>query len=150
MSGEIIDGMKIQKLLYFAQREAIALTGNPLFAEPMQAGEYGPVFPDVRCYFTKDGVQAPTDEVSLDSAYLLNNVLVEYGSVASWKLSELSHRELSWRNARKGLGPEENGNRELSLDDIRIDAEKVRPYDHVWDMYYDEFEDVEVSSQAIT
>ena len=21
------------------------------------------------------------------------------------------------------------------------DAEKVRPYDHIWDMYYDEFED---------
>ena len=28
-----------------------------------------------------------------------------------------------------------------SLGRNRIDAQKVRPYDHVWDMYYDEFED---------
>ena len=35
----------------------------------------------------------------------------------------------------------ENGYVDLNLDDIREDAKKVRPYDHVWDMYYDEFED---------
>jgi hypothetical protein len=52
-------------------------------------------------------------------------------------------------DSRHFLRPlEEKGIRELSLDDIRIDAEKVRPYDHVWDMYYDEFEDVEVGSQV--
>jgi len=28
------------------------------------------------------------------------------------------------------------------LEDIKEDAKKVRPYDYVWDMYYDEFEDV--------
>ena len=44
-------------------------------------------------------------------------------------------------NARRGLGEKENGNRPLLLDDIREDAKKVRPYDHVWDMYYDEFDD---------
>ena len=27
------------------------------------------------------------------------------------------------------------------------DAKKVRPYDHVWDMYYDEFEDAEVTDK---
>ena len=27
------------------------------------------------------------------------------------------------------------------MEDIIKDAEKVRPYDHIWDMYYDEFED---------
>jgi uncharacterized phage-associated protein len=148
VSGETIDGMKMQKLLYFAQRESLAVTGEPLFKEPMQGWKYGPVSPDVRSYFAKDGIQAPTEDVSAESAYLLNNVLMEYGSIASWKLSELSHKELSWKNTREGLEPEEKGTRELSLDDIRIDAEKVRPYDHVWDMYYDEFEDVEVGSQV--
>lgn len=47
-----------------------------------------------------------------------------------------------------GLKAEQNGSRILSLDDMRKDAEKVRPYDHVWDMYYDEFED-ENDRQAI-
>lgn len=47
-------------------------------------------------------------------------------------------------NVRKGIPNGQNGNRKISLDDIRKDAEKVRPYDSTWDMYYDEFEDAEV------
>jgi hypothetical protein len=31
----------------------------------------------------------------------------------------------------------------MKLSDIRIDATKIRPYDHIWDMFYDEFDDVE-------
>ena len=73
--------------------------------------------------------------------HIINNVILEYGSLASWKLSELSHKESSWKNARIGLQEGENGNRKLKLEDIREDAKKVRPYDHVWDMYYDEFDD---------
>ena len=29
----------------------------------------------------------------------------------------------------------ENGDRVIALSDIKEDAKKVRPYDHVWDMY---------------
>ena len=148
MAGEVIDEMKLHKLLYFAQREALAVTGRPLFAETIQGWKYGPVSPEVRLYFTSDGIMTSTEDVSLESAYILNNVLVEYGPIASWKLSKMSHEERSWKNARRGLGAEENGNRELSLEDIRADAEKVRPYDHVWDMYYDEFEDLEEAGPA--
>ena len=38
----------------------------------------------------------------------------------------------------------ENGNHIIKIEDIYKDAQKVRPYDSVYDMYYDEFEDVEV------
>lgn len=55
----------------------------------------------------------------------------------------MSHKEQSWIKPEGGLGPEEVGNVPLSLEDIQRDAEKVRPYDHMWDMYYDEFEDLE-------
>lgn len=81
------------------------------------------------------------EDVSDECKYIVNNVILEYGSLASWKLSELSHKELSWINARAGLHEGECGNRKLNLEDIREDARKVRPYDHVWDMYYDELED---------
>lgn len=40
-----------------------------------------------------------------------------------------------------GLASEENGNRKINLEDIQADADKVRPYDHIWDIYYDEFDD---------
>ncbi len=42
-----------------------------------------------------------------------------------------------------GIPQGQNGDRKLLLEDIRKDAEKVRSYDSVWDMYYDEFEDAE-------
>ena len=143
LAGETIDQMKLHKLLYFAQRESFAITGKPLFSEELEGWKYGPVSPKVRAYFTEDGIAAPTEEPSLEGAYILKNILLEYGPIASWKLSQMSHKEQSWINARSGLGPEEVGNVPLSLEDIQRDAEKVRPYDHMWDMYYDEFEDLE-------
>lgn len=141
IAGEQIDEMKLHKLLYFSQRESFAIWGRALFREDMEGWKYGPVSVDVRMRFGRDGIEEDTKEVSLDATYVLKNVILEYGQIASWKLSELTHQELSWLNARKGLKPNENGNRPLNLDDIKKDAEKVRPYDHVWDMYYDEFED---------
>ena len=70
-------------------------------------------------------------------------MLAEYGGLASWKLRNLSHEEISWRNSRMGLNPNDRGNRKLNLDDIKKDAEKVRPFDYTWGMYYDEFDDYE-------
>ena len=53
----------------------------------------------------------------------------------------LSHEELSWKNSRNGLNDSEVGNKIISKEDIKKDAEKVRVYDHQYDMYLDEFDD---------
>ena len=143
ISGESLDEMKLHKLLYFAQRECFAVQGSALFGEDLEGWMYGPVSVDVRMVFASDHLETTTREVSPDAMHILDNVIVEYAPIESWKLSKMSHEELSWRNARKGLGPRDCGQKILALDDIRKDAEKVRPYDHVWDMYYDEFDDVE-------
>ena len=99
----------------FAQWESLAITNTPMFNEEFEGWKYGPVSEKVRRCFTRDGMYV--EDV----------------------------REISWRNSRKGL-PEggEWYNRPLSLEDIRKDAEKVRPYDSVWDMFYDEFDELEV------
>ena len=145
ISGTTIDEMKLHKLLYLVQREALAITGQPLFAEEFEGWKYGPVCREVRNCYTEDGMFCDDiKEISIESAYIVNNIIQQYGAYESWKLSELSHREISWQNSRKGSPDGHNGNRTLRLNDIRKDAEKVRPYDSVWDMYYDEFEDAEV------
>lgn len=145
ISGTTIDEMKLHKLLYLVQREALAITGQPLFAEEFEGWKYGPVCREVRNCYTEDGMFCDDiKEISIESAYIVNNIIQQYGAYESWKLSELSHREISWQNSRKGIPDGQNGNRKLRLNDIRKDAEKVRPYDSVWDMYYDEFEDAEV------
>ena len=141
ITGEVIDEMKLHKLLYFAQRESLAITNKPLFHGDFEGWKYGPVCKEIRNSITPDGIIDASGDISDDSKYIINNVILEYGSLASWKLSKLSHKESSWKNARIGLQEGENGNQKLKLEDIREDAKKVRPYDHVWDMYYDEFDD---------
>lgn len=140
-TNEVIDEMKLHKLLYFAQRESLAITGKPLFEESFEGWKYGPVVKEVRNAFTPDGMHADIHDLSDDEIYLLKNVILEYGQYSSWKLSQMTHNEISWLNSRKGMPTCSIGNRPLLLGDIMKDAEKVRPYDHVWDMYYDEFED---------
>lgn len=144
-SGEVIDEMKLHKLLYLAQRESLAITDTPLFEEEFEGWKYGPVSKEIRMYYTVDGMNYKgLKELSAEAAYIVKNVILQYGALASWKLSEISHNEFSWKNARKGLAEGENGNVPLLIDDIRKDAEKVRPYDALYDMYYDEFENAEV------
>ncbi len=145
-SGEVIDEMKLHKLLYFSQRESLAITNEPMFPETFEGWKYGPVSKEVRALYTEDGMYYEDKRtLSAEASYIVKNVILQYGGLASWKLSEISHKETSWRNARKNLAAGENGSEPLSIDDIRKDAEKVRPYDPMYDMYYDEFEDAGVA-----
>lgn len=44
--------------------------------------------------------------------------------------------------SRINLNNNEIGNREITPEDIIEDAKNIRLYDHVYDMYIDEFEDL--------
>jgi len=144
VSGETIDEMKLHKLLYFSQRECLAITGEPLFADSFEGWRHGPVCVAVRNSFYEGEMLGNSfNEISDASAYIVKNIILQYGELASWKLSDISHEESSWKNARKGLKSYENGNVPLKLADIKKDAEKVRPYDSIWDMHLDEFDDYE-------
>lgn len=142
-TGEKIDEMKLHKLLYFAQRESFAIKNEPLFEGVFEGWKYGPVCREVRKAFSKSGIHGASSKISNESRYIINNVIQEYGSLASWKLSELSHKEQSWKNSRIGLEEGKSGNRELKLEDIRMDAQKVQPYNCEWNMPQDEIEDDE-------
>jgi len=136
--------MKLHKLLYLTQRESYAITGNPLFVGDFYGWKYGSVCKKVRYAYSPQGMTDDTIQpISCKAAYIVNNIIAQYGGYESWKLSDISHKELSWLNAREGLDPGQNGDRKISSEDIQKDAEKVRPYDTVYDMYYDEFEDAE-------
>ena len=141
LTDETLDEMKLHKLLYFTQRESFAITGHPAFNGNFEGWIYGPVSKQVREEFSRDNRFKDAKPISAEVEYIVNNVILEYGSLASWKLSKMSHEECSWKNSRKGLAETQNGSVELALEDIKKDAMKIRPYDHVWDMYYDEYED---------
>lgn len=54
-SGETLDPMKIQKLVYFGHGWHLAFTGDPLIDDQVQAWDYGPVVPTLYHEFKKWG-----------------------------------------------------------------------------------------------
>ena len=126
ITDEDIDELKLHKLLYFSQRESLAVMGTPLFEENLEGWVHGPVSPSVRSHFELGiGITVSTDNLSDTSKTIVDSVMNRYCQFASWKLRELSHNEVSWINSRNGLLPNERGNNILSIDDIRKDSEKV-------------------------
>ena len=128
--GVPIDEMKLHKLLYFAQREALIQLGKPLFYEPFFAWKYGPVLVVVRNYikfygsfFTQIGYNT-----IIQNEYIpvFDKVFSQYAGKDSWSLSRLSHGEFSWKNARKGLGPIDNCNNAMSIENIKVDADRIK------------------------
>lgn len=135
--------LRLQKLMYYIQKTALALTGESIIEESFEGWVHGPVLPSLRFFFeflpTDEEVK---DELTETEKYIIDNVIYEYGKYSTWTLRNMTHDEISWNNSRKGLELNEHGSNELLLEDIKKDAENVRIYDHVFDMYLDEFDDV--------
>jgi uncharacterized phage-associated protein len=142
LSGEPIDEMKLHKLLYYTQRESLAILNKPMFSDAFEGWKFGPVCKPIRIAFVNGQmIGIEFNDISAENEYIVRNVLEGYAAIASWKLSEMSHRESSWINARKGLDSNDDGAELLQLSDIKIDAQKVKPYDYLFNMHYDEFDD---------
>lgn len=136
----IIDQLKLQKLLYFTQRDCISLLNKTAFDEVLEGWKHGPVSPLVYEAYSNGKLEAETKDISEGLKYIIDNVIEGYGSLDSWKLSELSHNEISWINSREGLEPQENGRVPLKLEDIKMDADKIKPFDYKLGVYYDDKE----------
>lgn len=126
--GVCMDEMKMHKLMYFSQRESLMNTNEPLFNGVFYGWKYGPVLKEVRDQYF--GVIVPFAYVSgtvrKETVDLLQKVLERYGSLSFWKLSCLSHEEFSWKKSRVGLESGDDGDVQLSLDAMRVDAVKER------------------------
>lgn len=125
--GKEIDEMKLHKLMYFAQRESIIQTNEPLFNATFYGWKYGPILKEIR-YAYKDGTfesivpRAFSGEVSL----IMDRIFDEYAEKDSWSLSRLTHGELSWKNSRVGISEEANSDNPMKFEDIKKDAERIK------------------------
>ena len=125
--NEIIDEMKLHKLLYLSQRESIIRTGEPMFSEQFAAWKYGPVIVKIRNLYKNENLNdLPTNTELSPYKESLDYVFQNYAIESSWSLSLLTHGESSWRNARKGLKRNEHCDNKLELEDIRKDAERMK------------------------
>ena len=122
-----MDEMKMHKLMYFSQRENLLRHGEVLFDGTFYGWKYGPVLKEVRSEYRNGNLFSEVvGSVSESAKEVLEYVVEKYGALSSWKLSSLSHREFSWKSARRGLDASQNGNNPLSLTAMKVDAAREK------------------------
>jgi uncharacterized phage-associated protein len=115
-----LSAMKLQKLVYYSQAWSLVWDDRPLFGEPIQAWANGPVVRELydlhRGRFElRDWPEGDADALDEDARATVDAVIGFYGDRSAQWLSDLTHRELPWREARQGLADGERGAREISL-----------------------------------
>jgi uncharacterized phage-associated protein len=111
--------LKLEKLVYYCQAWSLVWDEARLFPERIEAWAGGPVVPALyyrhRGQFEIREWDGNPDNLSPVQNETIDSVLKYYGSKTSQWLSDLTHNEDPWINARVGLAPLERGNREITL-----------------------------------
>lgn len=102
--------MKLQKLAYYSQAWHIAWSDNVLFSEGIEAWADGPVVPDLfqlhkGQFRIKSLPQGDVKKLSSDETDTIDRVLKYYGDKSPQWLSDLTHSEDPWREARNSVPP---------------------------------------------
>ena len=113
---------KLQKLVYYSQAWSLVWDEAPLFNEQIEAWANGPVCPDLykahRGKFTVGSLASgDPKKLTRDQQDTINAVIMGYGDKSSQWLSDLTHMEAPWRDARAaaGLADGVRGNAVISL-----------------------------------
>lgn len=114
MFDESPSPMKLQKLCYYAQAYSLA-EGKALFPEDFQAWQHGPVVPDLYTKY-KDyqwrAIDAELPSSTNASPTLVANVVAAYGRFDGAALSNMTHKESPWMDARGDI-PESDGSQKI-------------------------------------
>jgi uncharacterized phage-associated protein len=102
-----VDNLKLQKLLYYSQAFHLVLHDKiPLFPEPIEAWDYGPVVPPVYRKYKPYGFDILRNSgkppvLSADEKKTVDMVIGDLGFMTGTELINLTHRETPWINAYK-------------------------------------------------
>lgn len=108
-AGQEITPMKMQKLVYIAHGWHLAIHGEPLIDEPVEAWRYGPVIPSLFQAFRKYGASPIAEHADGVARHALDNVNIQtlddvmeaYGEMGAIDLMRLTHaNESPWSKVR--------------------------------------------------
>ena len=111
--------MKLQKLVYYSQAWSLVWDEKPLFRERIEAWANGPV---VRSLYNEhrgsfkvsEWPRGNSTKLSPAQKETVDAVLDYYGPKSSQYLSDLTHLEDPWRNARQGLAVGQRGDQVIT------------------------------------
>ena len=110
---------KLQKLVYYSQAWSLVWDERAMFPHRIEAWANGPVSPDLynqhRGSFLATKITGGNPRaLDKDNRETVDAVLMHYGDKSSQWLSDLTHREDPWRDARRGLADGDRGNVEIT------------------------------------
>ena len=119
-----LDTFKLEKLVYYSQAWHLVWDDDVLFPEPIEEWAGGPV---VRAlyelhrgrYSVSDWPAGDARELTASEIETVAVVVDAYGKLSGRQLSQLTHGETPWRNARGDLAPGERGSRIIDPGDMQ-------------------------------
>ena len=117
--------MKLHKLLYYCQAWYLVWEDKPLYKENIEAWANGPVIREL--FNFHQGLYWITlnhltlgnpSKLSVNQKEDIDSVISFYGNKTSQWLIDQTHIESPWRNARKGMLPNERGSRIIPLESM--------------------------------
>lgn len=113
--------MKLQKLCFYSQAWSLVWDDAPLFSEPFEAWANGPVAPALYREHSGLFTVRPSDLTRGDPTTMtrpqiatVNAVLKYYGKKTAARLSDLTHNERPWLDARGDLPAGARSNVEIT------------------------------------
>ena len=124
--GGEMTAMKLQKLVYYSQSWSLVWDEAPLFDDRIEAWANGPVSPTLYAAHRGKFKVAPgtiggnSAVLTADQKETIDQVMQFYGGRSAQWLSDLSHLESPWKNARirSGASEGENCQAEVTLSDM--------------------------------
>ena len=119
-----LPAMKLQKIVYYSQAWSLVWDEQPLFRDRIEAWAYGPVVPRLfrahRGRFKVGSIPGDASRLDEDQRETVEAVISFYGDKSSQWLSDLTHLEAPWSEAREraGLDNGERGSAQIKLDDM--------------------------------
>ena len=118
--------MKLEKLAYYCQAWSLAWDEKPRFDEDFQAWANGPVCPSLFAahrgqFVVNESLFSEREDYKFteDEVEAMNAVLDYYGDKEPQWLSELTHKERPWREARDGIAPGEPSNNVITKESMQ-------------------------------
>lgn len=117
-----MSSMKLQKLVYYSQAWSLVWDEQPLFDNRIEAWANGPVSREL--YEQHRGIykvssidfeKFATGHLTEEQKETIDVVLSAYGNKSAQWLSDQTHSEEPWLNARTGLSDADRGNQEITL-----------------------------------
>ena len=110
--GDLLTNLKLQKMLYYEQGFHLAYFNEPLFNDPIEAWQYGPVVPVVYDYYKacgRNGIEPEEKEFTsfgpIEKALFFFFFRV-YGAYSAIGLMNMTHSEMPWSSTPTGVGNE--------------------------------------------